>query len=93
MNKNMDTDYFKSLDNEKKIEVYADIRKYFFKYMLMYMKENHNIEDIKQIDHWDISKYWLVVHYYDEYMDNDEEIDLPIADFFEYIKSKENPIK
>ena len=86
----MDVDYFKSLDNEKKIEVYANIRKYFFEYMLMYMKEKHNVESIEHIDHWDISKHWLVVHYYDEYMDNEEEIDLPITDFFEYIKNKEN---
>lgn len=56
----------------------------------MYMIENYNVEGWMDIDSWNLTNEWLIVEYYSEETDNTEELNLPIKDFFEYIKSKQN---
>lgn len=58
--------------------------------MLMYMTENYNVSSYEYIDNWGLSKNSLTVNYYDEFGDYDDCIDIPITEFLNYIKSKEN---
>lgn len=75
---------FETLNN------YISSRSYFSKYVLMYMIEKYNVEGWMDIDSWNLTNEWLIVEYYSEETDNTEELNLPIKDFFEYIKSKQN---
>ena len=75
---------FETLNN------YISSRSYFSKYVLMYMIERYGVEGWRDIDSWNLTKEWLIVEYYSEETDNTETLDLPIKDFFEYIKSKQN---
>ena len=75
---------FETLNN------YISSRSYFSKYVFMYMIENYNVEGWMDIDSWNLTNEWLIVEYYSEETDNTEELNLPIKDFFEYIKSKQN---
>jgi hypothetical protein len=54
------------------------------------MIEKCGVEGWRDIDSWNLTKEWLIVEYYSEETDNTETLDLPIKDFFEYIKSKQN---
>lgn len=72
------------------LNTYTSARTYFSKYVLTYMIEKYGIEGWRDIDSWNLTKEWLVVEYYNEEIDNTETLDLPIKDFFEYIKSKQN---
>ena len=75
---------FKTLNN------YISSRSYFSTYVLMYMREKCGVEGWRDIDSWNLTKEWLIVDYYNEETDDIETLDLPIKDFFEYIKSKQN---
>ena len=75
---------FETLNN------YISNRSYFSKYVLMYMIEKCGVEGWRDIDSWNLTKEWLIVDYYSEETDNTETLNLPIKDFFEYIKSKQN---
>lgn len=69
---------------------YISSRSYFSKYVHMYMIEKYGEEGFIYINSWNLTNAWLIVEYYSEETDNDETLDLPIKDFLEYIKSKEN---
>lgn len=73
---------FKTLNN------YIDSRYYFSTYVFMYMREKYGVKGWRYIDGWNLTKEWLIVNYYSEETANNEELNLPIKDFFEYIKSK-----
>ena len=75
---------FETLNN------YISSRSYFSKYVLMYMREKCGVEGWRDIDSWNLTKDWLIVEYYSEEQDDFETINLPVKDFFEYIKSKQN---
>ena len=75
---------FETLNN------YIHSRYYFSTYVLMYMREKCGVEGWRDIDSWNLTKEWLIVEYYSEETDNDETLNLPIKDFFEYINSKQN---
>ena len=75
---------FETLNN------YIYSRYFFSTFVLMYMREKCGVEGWRDIDNWNITKDWLIVEYYSEETDNTEELDLPIKDFFKYIKSKQN---
>ena len=90
MVKEMKDDFFNFLNCEEKLKLYNEVYNYFMYYMLMYMKENYNINSLEYIDNWGLTKNSLTVNYYDEFMDYDECIDIPIEEFLNYIKSKEN---
>ena len=92
MVKEMDENFFKFLNCEEKFKLYNEVYNYFLYYMLMYMTENYNVSSYEYIDNWGLSKNSLTVNYYDEFMDYDECIDIPINEFLNYIKSKENGI-
>ena len=77
-------DLFETLNN------YISSRSYFSKYVLMYMIEKYNVEGWIDIDSWNLTNEWLIVEYYSEKTYNDEILNLPLKDFFEYIKSKQN---
>jgi hypothetical protein len=70
------------------LNAYTTARTYFSKYVLLYMMEKHEVEGWRDIDSWNLTKEWLIVEYYSEETDNTEVLNLPIKDFFEYIKSK-----
>lgn len=72
------------------LNTYISNRSYFSKYVLMYMIEKRGIEGWKDIDNWNLTKEWLIVEYYSEETDNIENLNLPMKDFFKYIKSKQN---
>ena len=74
----------------KTLNAYTSARSYFSKYVLMYMIEKCGVKGWREIDNWYLTNEWLVVEYYSEEIDNTETLDLPIKDFFEYIKSKQN---
>ena len=69
---------------------YISSRSYFSKYVLMYMIEKYGVEGWRDIDSWNLTNEWLIVEYYSEETDDIETLNLPIKDFFEYIKSKQN---
>ena len=69
---------------------YLSSRYYFTTFVIMYMKEKCGVEGWMDIDSWNLTKEWLIVYYYSEETANNEELNLPIKDFFEYIKSKQN---
>lgn len=69
---------------------YISSRSYFSKYVRIYMIEKYGVKGWSDIDNWYLTNEWLVVEYYSEETDNTESLDLPIKDFFEYIKSKQN---
>lgn len=77
-------DLFETLNN------YIHSRYYFSTFVLMYMREKRGVEGWRDIDSWNLTKELLIVEYYSEETDNTEELNLPIKDFFEYIKSKQN---
>ena len=54
----------------------------------MYMREKCGVKGWRYIDNWNLTKEWLIVYYYSEETANNEELNLPMKDFFEYIKSK-----
>jgi hypothetical protein len=89
MVKEMKDDLFNFLNCEEKFKLYNEVFNYFLYYVLMYMKENYNIESYEYIDNWGLTKNSLTVNYYDEFMDYDECIDIPVDEFLNYIKSKE----
>lgn len=72
------------------LNTYISSRSYFSKYVLMYMKEKYKVEGWRDIDEWNLCEHFLLVEYYSKETDNNEELNLPIKDFFEYIKSKQN---
>lgn len=72
------------------LNAYTSARTYFSKYVLMYMREKCGVKDWKDIDSWNLTRAWFIVEYYSEETDNTETLNLPMKDFFEYIKSKEN---
>ena len=74
----------------KKLNNYINSRYYFATFVLMYMREKCGVGGWMDIDRWNLTKEWLIVEYYSEETDNTEELNLPMKDFFEYIKSKEN---
>lgn len=90
MIKEMDKDLFKFLNCEEKFKLYNEVYNYFLHYMLMYMTENYNVSSYEYIDNWGLDKNFLMVNYYDEFTDYDESIDIPITEFLNYIKSKED---
>jgi hypothetical protein len=90
MVKEMKDDFFNFLNCEEKLKLYNEVYDYFLYHMLMYMKENYNVSSFEYIDNWGLTKNSLTVNYYDEFMDDDEYIDIPINEFLNYIKSKEN---
>lgn len=90
MIKEMDKDLFKFLNCEEKFKLYNEVYNYFMYYMLMYMTENYNVSSYEYIDNWGLDKNFLTVNYYDEFTDYDESIDIPITEFLNYIKSKED---
>lgn len=90
MVKEMDEDFFKFLNCEEKFKLYNEVYNYFLNYMLMYMTENYNVSSFEYIDNWGLNKNFLMVNYYDEFTEDDEYIDIPITEFLNYIKSKEN---
>mgnify|MGYP003397431271 CR=1 FL=1 len=90
MVKEMDENFFKFLNCEEKFKIYNEVYNYFLYYMLMYMTENYNVSSYEYIDNWGLSKNSLIVNYYDDFMDFDESIDIPITEFLNYIKSKES---
>ena len=92
MVKEMKEDFFNFLNCEEKFNLYNITHNYFQNYMFMYMKENYNVNSFEYIDNWKLSKNSLTVNYYDEFMDYDECINIPIEEFLNYIKSKENGI-
>ena len=92
MVKEMKEDFFNFLNCEEKFNLYNITYNYFQNYMFMYMKENYNVNSFEYIDNWKLSKNSLTVNYYDEFMDYDECINIPIEEFLNYIKSKENGI-
>ena len=73
-----------------KLNNYINSRYYFSTFVLMYMREKCGVKGWRYIDGWNLTKEWLIVNYYSEETANNEELNLPIKDFFEYIKSKEN---
>lgn len=75
---------FKTLNN------YINSRYYFATFVLMYMREKCGVKGWMDIDSWNLTKEWLIVEYYSEETDNTETLNLPMKDFFEYIKSKRN---
>ena len=75
---------FETLNN------YIYSRYFFSTFVLMYMREKCGVEGWRDIDNWNLTKEWLIVEYYSEETDNTETLNLPIKDFFEYIKSKQN---
>lgn len=77
-------DLFETLNN------YIHSRYFFSTFVLMYMREKHSVEGWRDIDSWNLTKEWLIVEYYSEETDNTETLNLPMKDFFEYIKSKQN---
>lgn len=89
MVKEMKDDFFNFLNCEEKLKLYNEVYNYFLYYMLMYMKENYNVNSLEYIDNWGLTKNLLTVNYYDEFTDYDECIDIPIEEFLNYIKSKE----
>jgi len=90
MIKEIDKDLFKFLNCEEKFKLYTEVYNYFMYYMLMYMTENYNVSSYEYIDNWGLDKNFLTVNYYDEFTDYDESIDIPITEFLNYIKSKED---
>lgn len=90
MVKEMDEDFFNFLNCEEKFKLYNEVYNYFMYYMLMYMTENYNVSSYEYIDNWGLDKNFLMVNYYDEFTDYDESIDIPINEFLNYIKSKED---
>lgn len=90
MIKEMDKDLFKFLNCEEKFKLYNEVYNYFMYYMLMYMTENYNVSSYEYIDNWGLNKNSLIVNYYDEFTDYDESIDIPVTEFLNYIKSKED---
>lgn len=72
------------------LSAYTSARTYFSKYVLLYMIEKYGTEGWIAIDRWNLTKEWLIVEYYSEKTNNIEILDLPIKDFLEYIKIKEN---
>ena len=75
---------FETLNN------YIHSRYFFSTFVLMYMREKNGVEGWRDIDSWNLTKEWLIVEYYSEETDNTETLNLPMKDFFEYIKSKQN---
>lgn len=73
-----------------KLNNYINSRYYFATFVLMYMREKCGVEGWRDIDSWNLTKEWLIVEYYSEETNNTEVLNLPMKDFFEYIKSKEN---
>ena len=73
-----------------KLNNYINSRYYFSTFVLMYMREKCGVKGWRYIDSWNLTKEWLIVFYYSEETANNEELNLPIKDFFEYIKSKQN---
>lgn len=90
MVKEIDKDIFNFLNCEEKFKLYNEVYNYFLNYMLMYMTENYNVSSFEYIDNWGLDKNFLTVNYYDEFTDYDESIDIPINEFLNYIKSKED---
>lgn len=90
MVKEMKDNFFNFLNCEEKLKLYNEVYNYFLYYMFMYMQENYNISSFEYIDNWGLTKNSLTVNYYDEFTDYDECIDIPINEFLNYIKSKEN---
>lgn len=74
----------------KILNAYTSARTYFSKYVLLYMIEECGVEGWRDIESWNLTNEWLIVEYYSEETDNIETLNLPIKDFFEYIKSKQN---
>ena len=75
---------FKTLNN------YINSRYYFATFVLMYMREKYGVKGWRYIDSWNLTKEWLIVNYYSKETANNEELNLPMKDFFKYIKSKQN---
>lgn len=72
-----------------KLNIYETLHNYFANYVFQYMEYYYNVTSLEDIDDWTLSKNWLVVNYYNKYINKYVEVCLDTAVFIEFIKSKE----
>lgn len=72
-----------------KLNIYETLHNYFANYVFQYMEYYYNVTSLEDIDDWTLSKNWLVVNYYNKYINKYVEVSLDTAVFVEFIKGKE----
>lgn len=72
-----------------KLNIYETLHNYFANYVFQYMEYYYNVTSLEDIDDLTLSKNWLVVNYYNKYINKYVEVSLDTAVFIEFIKSKE----
>lgn len=78
-------------DLKNKLTHYVEIRSFFYRYLLVYLSEKGI--DKEDVYDWILSESWVVVKYWSEETENDEEMDIPMDEFLNYIKSKDGKLK